>query len=171
MNYLAIDPGSKGFITLLKEDGTREFYSMLDGDTLDMAKFIRDAILRYSGNIMAVMEEVHSIFGSSSKATFSFGEINGYIKGVLTALNVPYTLIQPKKWQKAVWINQDLVYESKTDKDGKSRRQINTKQTSYNAARRLFPTVDLRRTDKCKNFDDNKVDSILIAEYARRNNL
>lgn len=50
-------------------------------------------------------------------------------------------------------------------------KDINTKATSFNASRRLFPNVDLRRSEKCKNLDDNKSDSLLIAEYARRKNL
>lgn len=39
------------------------------------------------------------------------------------------------------------------------------------ACHRLFPTVDLRRTIKCKNEDDNFADSLLMAEYGRRKNL
>lgn len=37
------------------------------------------------------------------------------------------------------------------------------------AVKRLFPDMDLRRTVKCTVFDDNKIDSILMCEYARRN--
>jgi hypothetical protein len=40
-----------------------------------------------------------------------------------------------------------------------------------NAAKRLFPNIDFRRTTKCKNLDDNKVDATLMCEYARRKNL
>ena len=50
-------------------------------------------------------------------------------------------------------------------------KQVNTKETSMNAAKRLFPNIDFRRTTKCKNLDDNKVDATLMCEYARRKNL
>ena len=40
-----------------------------------------------------------------------------------------------------------------------------------NAAKRLFPDIDFRRTSKCKNIDDNMCDAMLMAEYARRKNL
>jgi hypothetical protein len=52
-----------------------------------------------------------------------------------------------------------------------SKKEVNTKQTSFNAAKRIFPAVDLRKTERCKNLDDNKCDSLLISEYARRKNL
>lgn len=168
---LAIDPGAKGFITFYNEvDGFRMFYPIAEGDMLDLARFIQK-IREEHPDIHCVMEEVHSVFGSSAKATFSFGEVNGYLKGILTALHIPYTLVQPKIWQKEIWITQDMEYDTKTDKDGNTRRTVNTKKTSYNASRRLFPDVDLRRSPKCVKFDDNKVDSLLLCEYARRRNL
>lgn len=168
---IAIDPGSKGFVTFFNEvDGYYGFHAIADGDMLDLATYIM-RIREEHPDVHAVMEEVHAIFGSSAKATFSFGEINGYIKGILTALQIPYTLVQPKKWQLDVWANQDKAYETKTGKDGSSKRVLDTKKTSYNAARRLFPSIDLRKSDRCKNYDDNKVDSLLICEYARRHNL
>lgn len=171
MTYIGIDPGSKGFVSVLRENGERKFHAISDGDMLDLATFIQQEIEFSKPHVHCIMEEVHAVLGSSAKATFAFGEINGYIKGILTALGCPYTLIQPKLWQKEIWQNQDMVYVHKTNKNGESKRCVDTKNTSYNSARRLFPEVDLCKTTKCKNFDDNKVDSILITEYARRKNL
>ena len=171
MTYIGIDPGSKGFVSVLRENGERKFYAIADGDMLDLAHFIAEEVKFSAPYVHAIMEEVHAVFGSSAKATFSFGEINGYIKGMLVALGVPYTLIQPKLWQKEIWNNQDMVYTYKPGKDGQTRKVVDTKNTSYNAARRLFPEIDLRKTERCKNFDDNKIDSILITECARRKNL
>lgn len=164
-NILAIDPGSKGFITFVNaETDEMTFHPIADGDMYSLASFIE----QHKDNTKAVIEEVHAIFGSSAKATFSFGEINGYLKGLLTAFRIPYILVQPKKWQKNVWNTQDIVYEYKTNKKGETKKTINTKMTSYNAARRLFPNTDLRRTPKCSKFDDNKVDSLLISHYAHQ---
>lgn len=167
---LGIDPGSKGFISFLMEDGTREYYAIADGNERDMCDFIRMCKNRCD-SIIAIKEEVHALLNSSAKATFSFGRTNGVIEGILIGLQIPYTLIQPKLWQKEIWQNQDMEYVYKENKNGESKKMVNTKATSYNAARRLFPEIDLRKTTKCKNFDDNKVDSILITEYARRKNL
>lgn len=165
---MAIDPGANGFLAV-RTDEKIEYYAINGGDMLDLADFIRK--FSEKDNKVCVMEEVHAIFGSSAKATFSFGEINGYIKGILTALRIPYTLVPPKEWQKELWVNQDMVYDNKQGNDGKPRRVVNTKQTSYNAARRLFPNEDFRKSARCRNWDDNKVDSILISEYAKRKNI
>ena len=91
------------------------------------------------------------------------------------ANKIPYHLVQPKVWQGVIWENKDIVVKYKTIKDKKtnkekSKKVIDTKASSFNAAKRLFPNIDLRRTGKCKNLDDNKCDSLLICEYGKRKN-
>lgn len=172
--FIGIDPGSKGFCTVIYPDNSKEFISISDNDELGLARELRRVKDRSNGNIVACMEEIHAIFGSSAKATFSFGQIFGILKGILVALETPYHLVPPKTWQKEIWINSDMVVSYKTMmRKGKEIKvkDINTKATSFNASRRLFPDVDLRRSVRCKNLDDNKSDSLLIAEYARRKNL
>ena len=122
----------------------------------------------------SLVKDVHSIFGASAKSTFNFGEIKGILKGLLIANEIPYTLVQPKTWQQEIWINQDMIVSYKSVvRAGKEIKQkvVDTKSTSINAARRLFPSIDLRKNERCKKIDDNKVDSLLMAEYARRKNL
>lgn len=170
--YLGIDVGSKGFITL-NTGSEFKFYSIADNDIYQLSDIFRDIKNEYP-NVVCVMELIHAIFGSSAKATFAFGEINGILKGLLMANKIPYHLVPPKTWQKEMWDNKDLVVSYKTIKvKGKdvSKKEINTKQTSINAAKRIFPNIDLRKTERCKNYDDNKVDSLLLAEYGRRKNL
>ena len=169
--YLGIDPGGKGFITAII-DGKYEFYPISDLNALEINKVL--ASLKGRGNVVAIMEDVHAIFGSAAKATFSFGEIFGLLKGLLIANTIPYHLIPPKTWQKEMWTNPDMVVAYKQVMvKGKTttRKEVNTKATSLNAALRLFPDVDFRKTERCKKPDDNKVDSLLIAEYGRRKNL
>lgn len=170
--YLGIDVGSKGFVTL--NTGTElRFYSIADNDAYQLSNILHDIKAEFP-NAVCAMEEIHAIFGSSAKATFAFGEINGLLKGLLIANKIPYHLVAPKKWQSEIWDNKDMVVSYKTVTiKGKqvSKKEVNTKQTSFNAAKRIFPAVDLRKTERCKNLDDNKCDSLLISEYARRKNL
>jgi hypothetical protein len=49
---------------------------------------------------LVVIEDVHSIFGSSSKSNFQFGRSLGILEGVVNALDIPYVKVQPKEWQK-----------------------------------------------------------------------
>lgn len=170
--YLGIDVGSKGFITLNTGADLR-FFSIADNDSYGLSDILRSVKEEFP-NVVCAMEEIHAIFGSSAKATFAFGEINGLLKGLLIANKIPYHLVPPKKWQAEIWDNKDVVATYKTVTiRGKqvNKKEVNTKQTSFNAAKRIFPTVDLRKTERCKNLDDNKCDSLLISEYARRRNL
>lgn len=170
--YMGIDPGSKGFITVMHENGMM-FFSIEDNDFYRIGDIFRE-IKESFPNVVCVMELVHALHGSSAKSTFSFGEINGLLKGLLIANKIPYHLVQPKKWQTEIWENKDMVVSYKDVViRGKTikKKDVNTKQTSINAAKRIFPNVDLRKSERCKKSDDNKVDSILIAEYARRKNL
>lgn len=171
--WLGIDVGSKGVIALQSDKG-REYYFICEMDYYQLSEVFAKIRAEYD-DITCVMEQIHAILGSSAKATFSFGEINGVLLGLLCANKIPYTLIAPSVWQKEMWSEYDKVYDYKMvkDKNGMwvNKKSVNTKKTSINAAKRLFPSEDLRRNPKCKNIDDNKVDALLMSEYARRKNL
>lgn len=170
--YIGIDVGSKGFISVQK-NGKWEHYSIEDNDLYQLSEIMLRIRLD-NDSIACVIEDVHPIFGSSAKATFQFGFNKGYLIGLLAANQIPYTLVQPKEWQREMWINADMVVNYKqTIVRGKeiTRKEVNTKQTSINACKRLFPTMDLRKSERAKKIDDNKVDSILMCEFARRKNL
>lgn len=177
--FIGIDPGAEGFISVMFPNGDKEFYSIDENDDLDLGRILKDIIKR-SWEVVACMELVHAIYGSDAKSTFNFGQINGILKGLLIANEIPFHLVQPKEWQQEIWIHTDEIYTTKqrtlTDKETgekyvKSYKAVDPKPTSINAARRLFPKVDFRKNERCRKIDDNKVDSLLIAEYARRKNL
>lgn len=170
--YIGIDVGAKGFISMQK-NGVWRHFSIEDNDLYQLSDIMLRARLD-NDSIVCVIEDVHAIFGSSAKATFQFGFNKGYLIGLLTANQIPYVLVQPKEWQREMWGNSDMVVNYKTvNIKGKetTRKEVNTKQTSINACKRLFPNLDLRKSERSKKIDDNKVDSILMSEYARRKNL
>lgn len=170
--FMAIDPGSKGFICT-QIDGVFKHYSIEDNDLYQLSEIMAEIRSKYD-NLVCVIEDVHSIFGSSAKSTFNFGFNKGYLIGLLAANKIPYILVQPKEWQKVMWSNADMVvtYKKVKMKDKMaSKKVVDTKATSINAAKRLFPTMDFRKSERAKNIDDNKVDATLMSEYARRMNL
>lgn len=169
--YIGIDPGSLGYISVAYNNGARDFHSLKDSDYHDTTIFLKNVMTLADNNVVCCMEEIHAIFGSSAKGTFSFGECYGVLQGLLIALGIPFHLVPPKIWQKEMWIAKDKVYKGKLNSSGTFVKSVNNKATSINAARRLFPDVDFKRTSKCKNMDDNKCDATLICEYGRRKNL
>lgn len=170
--YVGIDVGSLGFISI-QVNGEWTFMSIKDNTMYaisDMLLYLKE---KYP-NIIVGIEEIHAILGSSAKATFSFGEIYGKLQALCIAHKIPYHLIQPKAWQSVMWNNSDMVvsYKKVKMKDKEiTKKVVDTKGTSANAALRLFPELDFKRTARCNKLDDNKIDATLICEYLRRKNL
>lgn len=125
--------------------------------------------------IHCVIEDLHSVFGSSAKSNFEFGKNNGLIIGMLQVAEIPYTKIGPKKWQKELWQGirpvEIPVIKSKVhqvDKKGNLKYKVDTKATSLIAAQRLFPKETFLATERSKVPHDGIVDAVLIAEYCKR---
>ena len=165
--YVGIDPGANGFITIIMDHNissypvpkikTKVDYSALSGIF---------SIVKDMGNeIHCVLEDVHAIFGTSAKSTFNFGHIQGFIEGCLTSEVIPYTKVQPKKWQKTMWEGIPLIQKPITS--GKTM-VTDTKAMSLMAAKRLFPGYDLTATERSVKPHDGKIDSLLMAEYCKR---
>jgi crossover junction endodeoxyribonuclease RuvC len=100
--------------------------------------------------IVAAVEKVGARPGQGTVSMFNFGKSAGYIEGVLSALGIPYQLVPPNKWKKEF---------SLIGKD---------KQASIVTCRKLFPELDLKRTERCRTDSDGLAESTLLAEYARR---
>lgn len=158
--YLGMDPGCKGALSIIYQDGTIESFSFVHFSWQEICREL--SVANDKGVCYAVVEDVHSVFGSSAKSTFEFGYNKGILVGILTALQIPYSMIPPKTWQNGVWERCDKVMDG---------TKVKTKETSINCAQRIFPDVDLRLSERGKKPDDGICDSLLMAEYARRNNL
>lgn len=156
--YLGCDPGKNGFICLYDAsyNGYRH-YRLFDGRRLNPVMLAELEQLSKTYDIMAVVEQVHSMPHQGVASTFSFGTNYGMILGALEALGIPYSTVTPGRWQQ-------FICEAVDKAD-------NTKQMHYNAARRLFPNMDFRRSERCRIYDDNKVDATLICEYGKRKQL
>jgi hypothetical protein len=166
--YIGIDPGKNGGIYIC-EDLIFTFYPIpligKEYDTNTLANIFRDLTNNPFVKIQVIIENVHAIFGAGANATFDFGFGCGLLEGIMASYSVPYTKINPKKWQKEMW--QGIPIQQKASSSGKTKVN-DTKRMSEMAAKRLFPNIDLRLTERCKNSHDGKVDALLICEYCRR---
>lgn len=179
--YIGVDPGKSGGVVVLDWMGNfiRKHTIPKIGKDVDLKAFYKifkseyDSAALSGRKLHVCVESVHSIFGTSAKSNFSFGYIVGALDTIIVSLNLPYSKVQPKEWQKSVWLTSEIEREpSKTDKNGKVKQgKVLTKLTSLKAFKRLFPDVDLRGTERSKVPHDGLVDAILIAEYCRRQNL
>lgn len=176
---LGADPGKHGGIALLStkfnpvriaKDDLILFPTRACKGKFDVAglwEFLRPYVNRIE---LCVQEEVHALFGSSATGTFEFGDANGSLRTVLSLLgmisdkNKPFEVVtvQPKIWQKKAWKPEHIEYSDTSDKLG--RRKKDTKATSMNAAKAIFPGISFV-PKRCKIAHDGLIDAALIAYY------
>lgn len=103
MQYLGIDPGTKGALCLLDPSFPDPIFISLDpkGHSAQ-AIFLTLQVTMKDGPIQAAIEDVHSLPGMAAKSNFTFGGMLWRIRTILDCLDLPYELVQPKVWQKAV---------------------------------------------------------------------
>lgn len=149
MIYIGIDPGKNGAYALIAEgeEGQSVFAYPWD-DTFFVTEMA--AVARMKTDVVAAVEKVGAMPHQGVTSMFNFGKSAGFIEGVLTAYGIPYQLIPPRKWKAEFGL-------------------LNTdKRKSIEVARKLFPTVDMKRTERCRTDSDGKADALLLMEYARR---
>lgn len=150
MIYVGVDPGAKGGYAVIStsETGQAVFAYPWDDDffAMEMASLMQ---FKEHG-IVAAVEKVGAMPGQGVTSMFNFGKSAGYIEGVLSGLGIPYQLVPPAKWKKEF---------SLIGKD---------KKASIATCHKLFPDLDLKRTERCRTDSDGLAESTLLAEYARR---
>lgn len=149
MIYVGIDPGAKGgYAVISKSETGQTVFAYTWDDTFFVMEM--NALLRTGSGLVAAVEKVGARPGQGTVSMFNFGKSAGYIEGVLSGLGIPYQLVPPAKWKKEF---------SLIGKD---------KKASIETCRKLFPELDLKRTERCRTDSDGKAESVLLAEYARR---
>ena len=148
MIYVGVDPGQKGGYAVIStsETGQAVFAYPWD-DTFFVTEM--QALSQMGNSIVAAVEKVGAMPHQGVTSTFHFGENYGFILGTLSARGIPYQLVPPRKWKAEFSLDND-------------------KQKSIQTAHRLFPDVDLKRTERCRVDSDGIAEALLLAEYARR---
>jgi crossover junction endodeoxyribonuclease RuvC len=149
MVYIGIDPGKNGGMARIRvdDDGNVDFIEVFPYSDTTLLGVLKATSFDYP--IRCVLEKVNAMPGQGVTSMFHFGENFGFIQGVLRANMIPYELVPPQKWKKEFSVTSD-------------------KNTSIEVAKRLFPNVNLRATERCKKEHDGMCEALLMAEYARR---
>ena len=136
---------------MIPEEGQIEIYDLND-DNLIMT--CRDW---QWDECLCCVEDVSSSPQMGVSSAFSFGKGFGYIQGVLKSHAMPYELIKPQKWKQEFGCK---LGKQATTKEKKAR--------DIEVCKRLYPTVNLKRTPKCRTDSDGYADAMLLATYAKR---
>jgi len=144
---IGIDVGKAGAIATI--DSQISLYKMPDnaGELADLLGSLAVC------ECHAFVEKAQAMPKNGAAGMFNYGTGYGTILGILAALRTPHTLIHPKTWTRVMHAGT---------------RAGTAKNRSLEAARRLFPAVNLMRTDKCSKPDEGFIDALLIAGYGRR---
>jgi len=181
--YIGIDPGRDGAIVALNQSGiivhkgVMPFDEHLNNfDFLSLCKLIK-GIKDDHDSVFVITEKLSPIFGASAHNTFKLGMAYQCAIDAVKALKLGYMDIKPTVWTKLMWKGLHEIRKPETtrkNKDGttsKVKGRMDSKAMSLQAVKKYFPSEDLKKSSRCKNFHDGIVDALLLAEYGRRNNL
>jgi Holliday junction resolvasome RuvABC endonuclease subunit len=147
--YIGIDPGSSGAIAVLDERVTSTplgimTFPLKDKNERELLDFLE--AWRVVNTTYAVLEHVWSTPGQGG--AFAFGRNVGWLQMALTSTRVPFDLVLPRAWQKAL----DVRYpQGATDTEKKN--------ITKRRATQLFPSITITHAI---------ADALLIAEHCRR---
>lgn len=157
MIILGIDPGLDGGLAFINPEAPIELQIM---PTITVKESKREyhvaklvEYMRFYKPDHVFLEKQQSMPGQGVSSMFTIGLGYGILRGVLGALEIPYTLVHPKTWQKVMF--QDLP---KSD----------TKAMSLIVCGRLWPKQSWLATPRCKKAHDGLCDAAMIGEYGRR---
>lgn len=153
---LGIDVGLSGGLALYGDDGLSVEEMPAIGGEIDASSLYRYLNERRTVVEMAYLEKVHWMPGRGASSMLSFGIGVGTIRGLLTALEIPYTVVAPAVWMKAVHAGIPEVRKGE---------KKDTKAMSVLAAGRLFPGFDFRASLRAKKAHEGMVEAALIAYY------
>lgn len=156
MLVCGIDPGITGAVAVIdSSSGEIEIHDVVvyeDGkrrriDAAGCFALLRD--IKADGPLKVFIEKSQPMPKNGSIGCFGLGYSFGVWIGILSALEIPYTLVTPQAWKKS------LMPGEPKEKD-----------SSRVVARRLFPSQTEEWLSRKK--DHGRADAILLAEYGRR---
>jgi len=156
---VGIDPGKKGAIAILSEDG-----SLLDLFDMPLtekgkrgvvdARQLIDMLRDRCGTV--VIEKVGYVPGDGGQGAFSFGEAAGVARGVVEALGFDLVMPRPQDWRK---------WHGLTGADD---------HVVIQTAREIYPEANVfsggKKRDGTPGIKDGRTDALLIARYGLSKN-
>lgn len=148
MIYIGIDPGKSGAFAIY--NGNNDYVEAFFWDEDEFIKILKRYQSVTDQKCIACLEHVHAQPNNGKKQAFDFGHSLGFIEGVLKSLDIPYQLISPMKWKKEF----NLIKQDKS--------------MSIKICKQLYPTISLKRTERCTKDSDGMAEALLMATYAKR---
>lgn len=151
---IAIDPGVNGGISVYSVTNKKLIeVEPMPETPQDLLTFLT----HHQHNSVCYLERVQGIPGMGATAMFNFGKGFGQLEMALICRKIPTIEVTPQKWQKELQLGV------------KGHNTTNQWKTKLKArAQQLFPRVETEFNLKNKTIWLKVSDSLLILEYARR---
>jgi hypothetical protein len=170
MIVVGIDPGLRGALCILGVCDRPEFFEAgpvhpilvqmpvtsgkrPDYNLSEIEAFLENAVKVGLSRLYVERSQPLPPSMGGSLANFHRGRSLALWETMCHCLRIPIEFVPPQTWQREM-----LAGCSGAD----------TKARALQAAQRLFPGLELRRTPKCKKPDEGFCDALLVAEYGRR---
>lgn len=156
MIVLGFDPGLGGAVSWLNDKGEYGmFHIPIKSDQFSRRIVDAEKLARFLKTLQPdyICIEQLGMYGEKGrKSIATSGQNWGRIVGLIEAMKIPFYIVDAKKWQRELGVKPG-------DEDSKIR--------IHRRAVELFPNADFSRKRQGKyEFDDGKVDSIMLAKYA-----
>lgn len=151
MIYIGVDPGQKGALAVVYQDGFPGPNCVMPGaarDLWDLLDYLVPDLQDEDGGVRVALERVHSMPHQGVASSFTFGVGYGVVQGVLAAKGWPVELVTPQVWKKKFGLGSD-------------------KQDARDLARQLFPRAELKPA-RARVVHEGIAEAYLIAEWLRR---
>jgi crossover junction endodeoxyribonuclease RuvC len=152
--FVGIDIGQKGGIALYGSKGNSEDLMValpmpvMGSNEIDIAE-LKTILNKLHRIDLVIMEKVSARPGQGVSSMFKFGTSYGEIRGALKWGMIPYQLVTPQAWKKAI------LAGTKKDKDA---------AIAY--VRNKWPSLSLHRTERSRTDSDGMADAVCLSEYA-----
>lgn len=166
MTSIGIDPGKEGAIVAIHDRGIDTHAMPLIKREYDLQR-LRDIILMYEPkgfDTHIVIEDVHAIYKASAAASFDFGVGVGLIRMAVVMTQIPFTLVNPKVWQKEMFQGVPTLEKAKKEV---GRGNLDTKAMALIAAQRIYPKMTFYKSEKAYTPHSGIVDALLMAHYCK----
>jgi len=154
--FLGIDNGKQGAIVGVDNNENIIFKRImpLKDKEYDVGQLQCDfKMLAHQFTCVVCLEKAYSMPYNSGKSDFKMGFQYAQLQTMMIYNDIEFVITTPQRWMKGVL---------------KGIKAKNTKEASISFVTTKWPTVDWKRTSRCKNIHDGLADAACMALYIKK---
>ena len=153
MLHLGVDPGKSGGLAMISTQENYIYMQTMPDNFIELREFFRKAkeCTIFEKGIHCWLEKAQTMPKQGIVSAFNYGKHFGELCATLALLEIPYSMVSPIKWTKAMHSNAGPAPTAKAK--------------TLMVARRLYPKEKFLATARSKVPHNGMVDALMIAHY------